>query len=115
MRRWLVVLTGLALAPLAPARVLEWPQPLAQPGVLKETAAQTARLASLLASGDEANRIRVVVGDLRARYPGIENAEIVNYLMAAYCSVVAQLSGLSEQEKRTRLDLFVSQLSQIIF
>ena len=56
-------------------------------------------VATLLATGDDANRIRVIVDDLRARYPGVENAEIVNYLMGAYCPLVAQLSGLGEQEK----------------
>jgi hypothetical protein len=59
-------------------------------------------------------QIRVVVRDLRARYPGVENAELINYLMAAYCSGVAQLTGLGEQEKQARMDRFVSQLAQII-
>ena len=75
-------------------------QPLARPGIIKETRTQTQVVATLLATGDDANRIRVIVDDLRARYPGVENAEIVNYLMAAYCPVVAQLSGLGEQEKQ---------------
>ena len=85
------------------------------PGVLKETPAQAQQIASLLATGDDDNRIRVIVDDLRARYPGVQNAEMIDYLMAAYCPVVAQLSGLGEQEKQARMDRFVTQLSQIIY
>ena len=111
------VLVSLSLPPTAAVLALECPapQPLRHAGVLRETAAQTAQLANLLATGDDDNRIRVIVDDLRARYPGIENAEIVNYLMAAYCPVVAQLSGLGQPEKQARMDRFVTQLSRIIY
>jgi hypothetical protein len=112
-----IMIASLVPALAMPAAALQCPapQPLARPGILKETRAQTQVVATLLATGDDANRIRVIVDDLRARYPGVENAEIVNYLMAAYCPVVAQLSGLGEQEKQARLDCFVTQLSQIIY
>lgn len=112
-----IMIAGLVSALAMPAAALQCPapQPLARPGILKETPTQTQVVATLLATGDDANRIRVIVNDLRARYPGVENAEIVNYLMAAYCPVVAQLSGLGEQEKQARLDRFVAQLSQIVY
>ena len=111
------IMIALVSALAMPAAALQCPapQPLARPGILKETRTQTQVVATLLATGDDANRIRVIVDDLRARYPGVENAEIVNYLMAAYCPVVAQLSGLGEQEKQARMDRFVTQLSQIIY
>jgi hypothetical protein len=114
---WAAVGASLLLAAIMPALALECPapQPLTHPGILKETQAQTQQVANLLATGDDANRIRVIVQDLRARYSGVENAEIINYLMAAYCPVVAQLSGLGEQEKQTRMGRFVSQLSQIVY
>jgi hypothetical protein len=112
-----VLSAGSLLAPRTAVLALQCPasQPLARPGIIKETRTQTQVVATLLATGDDANRIRVIVDDLRARYPGVENAEIVNYLMAAYCPVVAQLSGLGEQEKQARMDRFVTQLSQIIY
>ena len=90
------------------------PQPLTRPGILKETPAQTTELANLLASGDDDNRIHVVIHDLRTRYPGIENAEIVNYLMAAYCPTVAQLTGLGPQEQQARTDRFLGQVVRIV-
>jgi hypothetical protein len=99
------------------ARALECPTPQTStgPGILKETPAQSQRVASLLSTGDDDNRIRVIVDDLRSRYPGVRNVEIINYLMAAYCPSVAQLSGLGEQEKQARMDRFASQLSRIIY
>jgi hypothetical protein len=100
-----------------PATTLECPapQPLVGPGILKETPAQIHRVENLLATGDDDNRIHVIVDDLRARYPGVQNTEIVNYLMGAYCPIVAQISGLGEQQKQARLDQFVDQLSRIIY
>ncbi|HKD74114.1 MAG TPA: hypothetical protein VKB76_01410 [Ktedonobacterales bacterium] len=111
-----IALAGL-LVPVAIALALECPEPqaLAGPGILKETPAQTQRIADLLATGDDDNRIRIIADDLRARYPGVQNAEIANYLMAAYCPVVAKMSGVSEQEMQARMDRFVSQLSRIIY
>jgi hypothetical protein len=115
----LVCAVGLASSLLVPsaAHALGCPAPeaLSSPGVLKETPAQTQRVTDLLATGDDDNRIHTIADDLRARYPGIQNAEIINYLMAAYCRVVAQLSGLGEKEKQARMDRFVSQLSRIIY
>ena len=95
VRRFLAIAIVAALA--GPAFALECPvpQPLTRPGILQETPAQITALSNLLAGGDVGNTIPVIVADLRARYPGIENAEIINYLMAAYCPIVAQLSGLN--------------------
>jgi hypothetical protein len=61
----------LAVAFAGPALALDCPapQPLTRPGVLKETATQIAVTATLLTTGDNANRIAVIVADLRARYP----------------------------------------------
>jgi len=72
-------------------------------------------VAGLLATGDDDNRVRVLVEDLRSRYPSAQNAEIINYLMAAYCRVIGQLTGLGEREKQARMDRFASQLSQILY
>jgi hypothetical protein len=117
-RRWLHVAAAVALglAAAGPALALECPvpQPLTRPGILQETPAQKAYVSTLLASDETGSQIRVVVTDLRARYPGVENAELINYLTAAYCSGVAQLSGLGEQEMQARMDRFASQLTQII-
>jgi hypothetical protein len=112
-----MVLAALLSVATPSAAVLECPvpQPLSRPGILKETPAQIAQVETLLSAGDADNHIRGAVNDLRQRYPGVENAEIMNYLMTAYCRVVAQLSGLDSQEQRARMARFASQLSQIIY
>jgi hypothetical protein len=93
-----------------PARACECPVPQALPGpaVLRETPARTQALTALLGSGDLGNRVPILVKDLRDRYPGATHAEIANYLMAAYCPVVAQLSGLGDAEMRARMERFGS-------
>ena len=110
------ILAALGLATVEPAAALECPvpQPLTRPGILKETKAQTRMVSNLLATGDTGNRVGVIVSDLRARYPGVENTEIVNYLMAAYCPLVAQLTGLGEREKQARMDRFTNQMMRIV-
>ena len=112
-----LVFAALVSANTLSAAALECPVPqsLSRPGILKETPAQIAEVENLLSSSDDENHIQVVVSDLRARYPGVENAEIMNYLMTAYCRVVAKLSGLDTQGQQARMDSFASQLSQIIY
>ena len=112
-----LIVLGVCLGAAGPALALECPAPqkLTGPGVLRETQAQINDTATLLATGDVGNRVPMIVADLRKRYPGVENAEVVNYLMAAYCPIVAALSGLSDAEKQARMDRFVSQLTQFIY
>jgi hypothetical protein len=101
----LLALTTCLLVSL-PAMAFECPvpQPLPGPAVLKESAARTREVATLLGGRDLGNRVPVIVEDLRKRYPGVANAEVQNYLMAAYCPVVARLSGLGDAQKRARVD-----------
>ena len=118
-RRGVGQLLGLATCLLVslPAMAFECPvpQPLPGPAVLKESAARTREVATLLGSGDVGNRVPVIGKDLRKRYPGVANAEVLNYLMAAYCPVVARLSGLGDMEKRARMDRVGSQIRAAIY
>ena len=106
-----------ALACGGPALALECPTPqkLAQPGVLKETQAQIDQTAKMLSSGDQLGQIQAVINDLRTRYPHVENAEIVNYLISAYCPVAANAPGLPEWERKARLDNFVNQVMSLLY
>jgi len=105
------------LAPAVPAHALECPvpQPLKRPGVLQETQAQIAAVAKQLAAGDASDRVPTIIADLRARYPTAENAEIINYLLTAYCPVVAALPGLNESQKQAQVQSFAAQLMQQIY
>jgi hypothetical protein len=91
------------------------PQPVNGPGILKESRVQISETGSFLASGDSVNRAPEVVADLRKRYPGVSDAEIENYLVAAYCPVVAKLNGLSVAERKARIDRFAHQASVAVY
>lgn len=93
------------------------PQKLARPGVLKETQAQIDETAERLAAGGTSVDVtlKAIIGDLRARYPNVENAEIANYLISAYCHVAARLPGASEGERKLQLDQFVSLLMGMLY
>jgi len=109
---------ALACASLAvPASALECPlpQPLAKPGVLQETPAQIEATGKVLSSGDVGQQTQAIIADLRKRYPQAENADLANYLITAYCPVVAGQPQLSEAERKARLDQFVSQLMQKVY
>lgn len=105
------------LALVFPAHALECPvpQPLARPGVLRETPAQIATVGKQLATGDVVTQIAAIVADLRARYPKVENAELVNYLVTAYCPVAAGMPGLNDSQRRAQVETFASQVMQQIY
>ena len=80
-----------------------------------ETPAQIAETGNLLASGNNGNRAPEVVADLRRRYPGASDAEIENYLVAAYCPVVARMNRLSVAQQRARVDQFARQAGVVVY
>lgn len=53
----------------------------------------------------------VIVEDPRDRYPGVANAEILNYLMV----VLPCCPGLGDAEKRARMDRVGSQIRAAIY
>jgi hypothetical protein len=91
------------------------PQPAGAPGILQETPAQIDDLAVVLASGDLPNRIPDFVQALRSRHPDASGGELVNYLVTAYCPVVNRLTGLSDGEKRARMDAFAGQVGRAAY
>lgn len=91
------------------------PQPTAKPGILKETPAQMTAVGRQLASGDTFNAIASATADLRVRYPGVESAEVVNYLVTAYCPAVAADSKLSEAQKKAAVDSFAAQVMRQVY
>ncbi|MBS0519937.1 MAG: hypothetical protein JSR90_14690 [Proteobacteria bacterium] len=111
------ILAAAVLAPGGAALALDCPapQPLTKPGILKESPAQVAAVGKLLTSGDTYNAIAAVTADLRARYPGVERAELVNYLMTAYCPAVAANPRLSEMQKRDAVQSFSSEVMYQVY
>lgn len=90
------------------------PQKLSRPGVLKETPTQIAIVGQFLASGESNKTVPLVEADLRARYPGVENAEVINYIVTAYCPVVNDMT-ISDADKQTRMSRFVQDLMMMTY
>jgi hypothetical protein len=106
----LVAVSGPAVAMQCPT-----PQKLSRPGVLQETPVQTQEMSAYLGDGnDSGDHAALIIEDLRRRYPDVRNAEVTNYLLTAYCPLVARLNGLSEAEKQARMDRFASQLDRML-
>jgi mono/diheme cytochrome c family protein len=84
--------------------------------IVPQAMATPAQVALLANSGgaDLENQIMVLVSATRSAQPGISDTNLVNMLNAAYCPVVANISGLSAAEKRTRLMSFALQIEDII-
>ena len=106
---WLVL--TLPTLGVLPADALECPaaQSTSQHGVLQETRHTIAlRAHTLKAIGSAA--IPGMIYNLRIKYPGSTNSEITNYLITAYCPVVNQKSGVSNEQKRALLARFADQV-----
>jgi hypothetical protein len=81
---------------------------------LQETPEQLASATNALKSPELGNAIRVIAGDLRKKYPNAGTADIVNYMLTAYCPLVAAKGGLGADEKQAEMDRFSSQVFQIL-
>ena len=107
----------LAIAAAGPSLALECPrpEPLARPGVLQETPAEIATLSAALAAGHDQAKIGDIVSGLRQEHPDAEPAEIMNFLIAAYCPVAARAKGLSEAQRQTMVDQFVIDARGVVY
>ena len=96
-------LVALTISFAHPASALECPlpHPETKSGVLRETPEQIDRYSSILAKGDVGNSVGVAISDLHRKYPAATDAEIANFLVAAYCPAVASqgFSGAAASEK----------------
>ena len=81
---------------------------------LQETPEQLARLTDMLKGPEQENAVRVIAGDLKKQFPDAGNADIVNYMLTAYCPLVAAENSLNPDEKQARMDRFSSQVYQIL-
>jgi hypothetical protein len=82
-------------------------------GVIPESPQEVTEPGDLLGTGDLENRVEVTARDLKRKYPKADKTELTNYMVAAYCPIVAADQDLSDAEKRERLDQFSEQVWQI--
>jgi hypothetical protein len=60
------------------------------------------------------NRTRALVAALKANNSSITEADLTNYLVAAYCPVIAGQPGLTKAEKQAALQDFIAGAQPII-
>jgi hypothetical protein len=98
-----------------PGLAFECPEPQAQrvPGVIPESPQEITELSALLRAGDLENQIEVIVHDLKQKYAKADKTELINYMMTAYCPMIAADQDLSDSEKREHMDQFGEQVWNI--
>ena len=94
------------LAPAASAFALECPSMKAITG---ESAAQPD-LTAQLSAPDVLAQVPGIYGSLKTQFAGVSNAQLADYLIAAYCPIVKGDASLSEQEKKARVDEFADKV-----
>ena len=117
--RWIGALIAALAACGAAARAsaLECPDPesVASRSVLQQTPAEIEATGKRLATGDPETTTAAVVADFRARYPNADAADLVNYVITAYCPVIDAVPTLTEAEKKARMDAFVKQVLDSVY
>lgn len=113
------VLAGATVAHLAlvsTSLAFECPEPQARTGggVIQESQQEIDQLGEMLRGGDLDNRLEVITRDLKERYAAADNTELTNFMVAAYCPVVAEDASLSEAEKDTKLAEFSQQAWELL-
>ena len=83
--------------------------------MIKETPAQIAELAPVLAGDDVVARVPKIVAALQKRYPTAGSAEIANYLITAYCPGVAKAAGLDDAQKTARVQAFSKAVLGVLY
>ena len=103
---------GLLFLSMSPALAFECPKPQAKSGagVVPESQDEINRLSGMLSAGDLDNRLEVIVRDLKEKYPNADKTELTNFMVSAYCPVIAEDAGLSDSEKDARLAGFSQQV-----
>jgi hypothetical protein len=103
------------MAAQTPAAAFECPvaHGLTGSSAIKETLAQIAQLTSELEADETGNTTTATIWELKHKYPKAGFDEIVNYMVTAYCPIVAQNAALSDNEKEERLKLYSQQVAAL--
>jgi hypothetical protein len=97
------------------AGAFECPRPeMTSPAILQETKQDEQSLAQMFAGGDIENKIGIAVANLQRKYPHASDTEMVDYLVGAYCPVVAGMPGLSETQRTAKVEHFAATLFEML-
>jgi hypothetical protein len=99
----------------SPAEAFDCPVPQTAPDsmAIKEMQAQITQLSEALEADETGTVTEGTVYELRQRYPKATFAEIVNYMVTAYCPIIAKNDSLSDAEKKSRLDRYTQQVEAL--
>ncbi len=112
--RIMVVAVAWHAATALPALAFECPKPEAGgKGTLAESPGEIEQLSALLGSGDVENRLDVIASDLKRKHPQADPTDLANFMVTAYCPVVAAGAG-SDAEKDARLAAFSDRVWQVL-
>lgn len=108
---------AIAIAVFAPtdgfALTCPQPQEAGSPGVLEETKEDIERLSAQLQRGAAGNEVSEIIFALKQKYPDVTSAEVVNYMITAYCPVVAENKDLTDEQARSKMQEFATQVRKI--
>lgn len=106
---------AMLIAAVTPAAALQCPVSHAHTGrsAIKEAPARIAELSDQLDADPTGSTTTGTIFELKQRYPDASFAEIVNYMVTAYCPIVAKDNALSDEEKKDRLNRYAQQVEAL--
>ena len=112
----LIAILGIALlCGSQQAWAFECPRPeQPSPGVLQESQQNEQALTQMFTGGNIEDKIGVAVAELQRKYPGATDAELVNYMIGAYCPAVAQMPNLSDRQRTAKVEHFAATLFELL-
>jgi hypothetical protein len=101
----------------APTQAIAFECPVAHArtnsSVIRETPSQIAELSNALEADQTGNTTIDTILELKRRYPQAPFEEIVNYMVTAYCPIVAKNASLSDDEKEARLKRYAERVADL--
>ncbi len=90
------------------------PQPLSSAMSIKETNNDIEHIGKRITEEPVGDAISEIIFDLKRQHPSATDADITNYLVTAYCPVVAAEVWLSEDEATAKVDQFSTEVNEIL-
>ncbi len=90
------------------------PQPLSSNMTIKETQSDIKHIGNRITEDPAGDAISEVIFDLKRQHPAATDVDIANYLVTAYCPVVAAEAWLSKDEATAKVEQFSTQVNEIV-
>ena len=110
----LLTLAGCSSDTAKPILECPEPHPLSGNMALEETQSDIKAIGTRLTENPAADVVNEVIFNLKREHPSASAADIVNYLVTAYCPTVAAETWLSKDDATAKVDQFSAQVNGII-